>query len=372
MTSSQVPFLRPSLVPHSAYARYLDEIDAGHQYSNNGPLARRFEAGMLSRLFAGRGAVTTVSSATLGLVLAIESVRRRGARFAVMPSFTFAATPLAARWAGLEPYFVDVDPASWSLSHPALEVTLASLGDDVAVVVPYAAFGSAIDLDRLADLHRNGTPVVVDAASSLGTMTDGGQFGVGFPGAVVFSLHATKAFGIGEGGLVHSGDVDLVEGIRRTANFGFDSDRVCVDLGLNAKLSEYAAAVGLATLDVFGERAAERVGITDAYTAALDRAGAFAKGWRTQGMRGVVPHQFMSILCPEDRTNSDVVDRLARVGVAARTYFGPACHQQPLFRDCSRGELRVTEDLARRVVSLPLWEGMPRETVDRVVGALLR
>lgn len=372
MTSPPVPFLRPNLVPHRTYAHYLDDIDSSHLYSNNGPLACRFEADVVDRLFSGCGAAAAVSSATLGLLLAIARLRRPRGRYAVMPSFTFVATPLAARWAGLEPYFVDVDPASWSVSAGEWDAALALLGDDVGVVVPCAPFGSAIDLEHLGALHRAGTPVVIDAAASLGTTTPAGHFGVGFPGAVVYSLHATKAFGIGEGGLVYSADPVLVGGVRRAANFGFDAHRKSVELGLNAKLSEYAAAVGLATLEAFPEKVAERARIGAAYLAALDEVGALAHGWRTQSTNGSVPYQFMSVLCPAPRSNQDIVGRLEGEGISARTYFAPACHQQPLFSLAPHANLAVTEDLARRIVSLPLWEGMPEGTVARVVEALAR
>lgn len=371
MSDDHIPFLRPNLVPHEAYGRYLDEIDSNHLYTNYGPLNRQFESELISRVFDGHGAAATVSNATMGLVLSIARTRRPGAKYAVLPSFTFAATPLAAEWAGLEPYFVDVDPSSWSVTASELGKALDLLGDEVAVVVPYAAFGDPLDLTPFADLHRNGTPVVVDAAASLGTRFAGRAWCADFPGAVVYSLHATKPFGIGEGGLVYSSDATLVERIRRSCNFGFDQDRETEHQGLNAKLSEYAAAVGLATLDVFPAKTAERIRIAAQYRTALESRGAFERGWRTQVLRGVVPYQFFPVVCPPDLSNADVVTRLKKSGVSARTYFGPGCHQHPHFANRPRADLPVTEDLARRIVSLPLWEGMTEGTVARVVKALL-
>ena len=107
-----------------------------------------------------------------------------------------------------------------------------------------------MDLTAYQSWHEHGVPVVVDAAASFGATAAGGHFGKNFPGAVVFSFHATKAFGIGEGGLVYSRDTDLISRIRQAANFGFSETRECVLTGLNGKLSEYAAAIALATLDI--------------------------------------------------------------------------------------------------------------------------
>lgn len=139
------------------------------------------------------------------------------------------------------------------MNREQLEHTVKQLGDEVAVIVPYATFGTAIDLSLYNRLMQQGVPVVIDAASSFGTKTleEATHFGKGFGGAVVFSFHATKSFGIGEGGLVYSMDQELIKRIRQAGNFGFSSNRESVIQGLNSKMSEYTAAIALATLDQF-------------------------------------------------------------------------------------------------------------------------
>ena len=164
-----IPFLRPHLVTLEAFEPYLRRMEQTRCYSNFGPLNDAFEKRLLADFFGGSGALTTVNNATTGLILAISLMKKPGARYAVMPSFTFAATPLAAMWAGLEPYFVDVDADTFSVSEASLAAALDRLGPEAAVVVPYAAFGSAIDVAPYARLVATGLPVVVDAAASTGT-----------------------------------------------------------------------------------------------------------------------------------------------------------------------------------------------------------
>jgi dTDP-4-amino-4,6-dideoxygalactose transaminase len=364
-----IPFLRPRLVPLDSYAPLLRQIDASRLYSNSGPLNTRFEREVVERLFDGVGQSVTVCNATLGLMLAIRAVKRAG-RFAVMPSFTFAATPLAAQWCGLEPYFVDVDPETWCLDGNKLQAALDELGDQVAVVVPYAAFGTAMDCAPYERLQRIGWPVVIDAAPGLGTRNNGQAFGLGFSGAIVYSLHATKTFGIGEGGLVYSGDSGLITTIRRLANFGFDASRSSSAQGLNAKLSEYAAAIALATLQSHAERVAIREELYQAYVAGFRREELIARGWRLQQLAGEVAHQFMPACTPCGTLNRTVVDALAGAFIEIRTYFAPACHQQAQFSSAPCGPLAVTEDLSRRIVSLPLWEDMGTGRVNRVCAGL--
>jgi dTDP-4-amino-4,6-dideoxygalactose transaminase len=365
---ASIPFLRPRLVARQDYQAYLDRIDETQLYSNYGPLNTAFEARVLAECWGGNGAVSTVANATLGLMLAIAAVKRPGAKYALMPSFTFAATPLAAQWCGLEPCFIDVDPRTWCLDQEALGRTLERLGDQVAVVIPYATFGTGMDLAPYESLHRRGIPVVLDAAPCFGTVDERGFMGQGFPGPVVFSFHATKAFGVGEGGLIYSADPDLVARLRRNANFGFSEQRESTQLGLNAKLSEYAAAIALATLDRFPEKSAARQRIHAWYLEGLARSG---PDWEVQAARGSVPWQFMSVLCPGGMRDS-LLARLAQEGIECRTYFSPCCHQQVQFAGCPREDLRVTEELARRIISLPLWEGMERREVERVLEVLLR
>lgn len=367
-----VPFLRPLLVTAEEILPYLRRIDATRVYSNFGPLVIEFEQRLIEEHLSGTGAVTTVQNATIGLMLAIEASRRQGGRYAVMPSFTFAATPQAALWCGLEPYFVDIRGDDFCADEALIEQTIEALSDDVAVVVPYAAFGSACSLDYYRSLHERGCPVVVDAAASFGAKSCGRQFGTGFPGAVVFSFHATKSFGIGEGGLVYSGDESLIGRVRRASNFGFAATRESESRGLNGKLSEYSAAVGLATLDRFSERIRIRRQLYESYVQLLGRYGLSSNGWGLQKIDGEVAHQFMGVLCPERLDNRSAGRALSKIGIQTRTYFAPACHEQPAFRNCPRTTLSETESVARQILNLPLWEDMTGKEVEHVVQALAR
>ncbi|WP_298432758.1 aminotransferase class I/II-fold pyridoxal phosphate-dependent enzyme [Geobacter sp.] len=366
-----VPFLRPNLVTSDKLIPYLERIDHSRLYSNFGPLNCHFESLVLEGYFKGVGALTTVNNATTGLMLAISQVKRPSGRYALMPSFTFAATPLAAKWCGLEPYFVDIDPEKWCMDTAMVTSLVAQLGDDLAVVVPYATFGSCIDLEFYVRLHEQGIPVVVDAAPCFGSAGAAGNFGDGFPGLVVFSFHATKSFGIGEGGLVYSADVELIQALRQSSNFGFSANRTSSVLGLNAKMSEYSAAVALVTLECFPDKVKIRQKIHDMYVELLTQAGLLTGGWCLQSLDGSVAHQFFPILCDEKERNREVVERLSRRGIEARTYFAPACHHHDQFNSCPRTTMVVTERIEGRILSLPLWEEMTDRDINLVVRGLV-
>ncbi|NSL52672.1 DegT/DnrJ/EryC1/StrS family aminotransferase [Calidifontibacillus erzurumensis] len=367
----KIPFLRPNLVKKEALLPYLEEIETSRMYSNFGPLNKRFEKRVLEEYFDNIGDAATVSNATIGLILAISACKNPKGKYALMPSFTFAATPLAALWCGLEPFFIDIRPNDWCMNEELLEDTIKKLGNDVAVVIPYATFGTYLDLTFYQQLHKSDIPVVIDAAASFGVRGKQGHFGKSFPGFVVYSFHATKSFGVGEGGLVYSGNREFITKIRQAENFGFSSDRTSNLLGLNGKISEYTAAIALSTLDVFEEKIKKRKQIYSWYVEQLHQNDLLSKGWTLQKTEGDIPHQFMPLTCPKNIHNHDIITFLKNDQIEARTYFSPPCHLQPLFSKYPQTSLTATNQIAKQIISLPLWEEMTEEDVRKIVGRLV-
>jgi dTDP-4-amino-4,6-dideoxygalactose transaminase len=368
-----IPLLKPSPARLSGLVAELRVIEASGHFTNFGPVNVRFEQEMVARIFGGEGACLTVSNATLGLMLAIRDAvgdDRQGRRYALMPSFTFAAAAQAALWNGLIPLFCDIDPHDWAPSPQAEAEILERYGAEVAVVVPYATFGNSIDLDHYAQLSkRYDVPVVVDAAASLGSLDrHGGGFGRGFSQPVVFSMHATKAFSTLEGGLIYCADRTVIARLRAMTNFGFDEPRVSSLPGLNAKLSEVSALMGLAKLDAFDAVVERREATAARYRANLNEfTFQVVTGRRTA-------HTFMPMLLPEERAGrrAEIIRALAGRGIGAGSYFSPHLAEHPYFeKTCIRGDLTVTEDIARRIIVLPMSDTIEMEEVDAVCHALM-
>ncbi len=369
---ARLPFLRPNPPRLSELTSELAEIETRRQFTNFGPVNAALES-RFDEHFATRDACLTVCNATIGLMLAIRvaASRRPGATLALMPSFTFAATGEAAMWAGLTPVFCDVDPETWLPCARDEERLIAEHGDRIAVIVPYATFGNGLDLARYQALRqRTGIPVVVDAAASLGAVdATGNAFGSGAPFPVVFSMHATKTFAAGEGGLIHCADTALIAQLRSMANYGFEGKRSATTLGLNAKLSEVMALIGLARFRDFDALSAHRDMLGSAYRRRL-------QDWRCQGVFGRrQAYCFMAVVLPDDvmLSRDDVVRALASEGIECGSYFSPHLAQQPLFKpfaDASR--LPTTDMLSSRIIALPLWDEMGETEVEFCCDALLR
>ncbi len=368
---NDIPLIRPNPPRLSRLVDELEAIEASGTYSNGGPVCRRFEAAATETLFGGRGAALAVANATLGLMIALRHLTRDKAPggFALMPSFTFAATGHAAAWAGCKPLLCDIARAEWTMDLVAAEALLRAHRGKVAAIVPYATFGTTLDLDRYDWLARRyDAALVVDAAASLGSLDVVGRgFGTGCRGAVVYSMHATKTFATGEGGLVHSGDRALIDALRAMANFGFESGRSATLPGLNAKLTEVGALLALEKLGEIEAVAAHRAMLAGRYRAELDGFAMQAPCGQRQTM------QFMSVLLPPALAGARgwIVDRLAAQGIGAATYFSPHLHEQPWFRDhAEAGPLAVTDDVAARILALPITDAMTPDEVSAVCAAL--
>ena len=369
------PLIAPNPPRLSEHLDALTRVEESGIFSNNGPEVRAFEAEANERLFGGRGASLAVANATLGLIVAIREAAGPAAptgRFALMPALTFAATAQAAIWAGLTPLICDVDPEDWGACPAAEERLLRQYGDRVAVMVPYATFGNAIDLDRYAWLQRQyGVGVVVDAAASLGTVDEAGLgFGADAPFAVVYSMHATKTFSVAEGGLIHSGDSRLIEALRPMINFGFESGRSATVPGINAKLPEILGLMARTKLTGIDAVCDNRAAIEDAYRDSL--LGMTFQ--RVSGRRRA--SQFMPVVLPEAMVarRDTITAGLAEAGIGCGRYFSPHLGEQPLFRSIAAIEpMPVADSISARLLSLPVTDAMTPDdarTISEVFNRL--
>jgi dTDP-4-amino-4,6-dideoxygalactose transaminase len=367
-----IPFLKPAPARLSGMISELLAIEGSGWFTNFGPVNARFEQEAVERLFGGIGACLTVSNATLGLMIAIRHAigdNVEGRRYALMPSFSFAAMAQAALWNGLTPLFCDIDENDWVQSARAEEDLLTRHGAAVAVVVPYATFGNGTDLARYEHLsRRHGVPVVIDAAASLGSQDrNGNGFGTGFGQPVVFSMHATKAFATLEGGLIYCSDAEVIERLRAMSNCGIDRSRIAWLPGLNAKLPEVSALMALAKLADLDAVIAHRELVAARYRANLGEC-VFQ---RLDGRR--TAHTFMPVMLPERCAGrrDEIVQALSDKGIGAATYFSPHLAQHPYFKKiCISGDLTVTEKIAERIVVLPVSDTITLKEVDEVCSAL--
>ena len=334
---------------------YLQRIDAARWYSNFGPMLGELEERLAGRL-ASPAQVVTVSNATLAIALALRAMDLPAGGYVALPAWTFVATAHAVVQAGLQPWCLDVDPGTGMLDPR----TVADLPEPPAAVIVVCPFGAMPDL-RAWQAYRDatGVPVLIDAAAAFDQLADANL-------PAVVSLHATKALGIGEGGYLATVDPALAARVRSLTTFGFEGTRESQVVATNAKLSEYAAAVGLAALDAWpGDRlrwmwAAQHLRIA---LIGLPQVR-FQPGWGTDWATSVCV-----VSLPAGSAQS-IAETLTCADVETRPWWGGGCQASPAFAQCRREPLPVTEHLAASTLGLPFAFDMGAQDIARIAEAL--
>ena len=371
---AMIPVARPRLPSAARILPYLREIDVAGWYSNHGPLSRRFQAGLATHWGVQAAEVALLSNATAALTLALLAGGAVPGGRCLMPSWTFAASAGAVRAAGLVPHFVDVRADTWAPDPAEVQALAGQPG--VSAILIVSPFGAPLDLpawDRVQ--AATGIPVVIDGAAAFDTLRAGGPMAVGRC-PVIVSLHATKVFGIGEGGALICRDPALLERVRRLANFGFLGARAAELPGVNAKLSEYSAAVGLAGLDTWQDARSRWAAAARCYAQRLrgcEAAPAFSPGFSSgpgSGFGAGWVSSTLTVLASPGQSADLQAEVLGELGISTLRWWGPGCHGQPAYQGCPRQPLPVTEDLAHRCIGLPFWQDLDGAEIGRVCAAL--
>jgi dTDP-4-amino-4,6-dideoxygalactose transaminase len=368
-SARNIPVLRPQLPRAERLLPYLHRIDSVRIYTNWGPLSSEFEKRLAKHFGLGEKAAVVASSGTAALVAAILATSGRGhpdRPLAMIPAFTFVATACAVEQCGYQPYLVDVDAESWLLeagrldSHPRL--------NQVGLVVPVAAFGRPVAQKAWLAFHRRtGIPVVIDGAASFEAISDHPRRSVGrIP--TVLSFHATKSFGIGEGGCVLTTDRALSKRTTQALNFGFYGSRNSQSAGSNGKMSEYHAAIGLAELDGWLHKRRMFMTVAARYRERMTTAGLGARLVSAPDVASC----YVLFHCSDPVEAAQVQKSLVTSRIGFRLWYGNGLLNQPSFCDAHHDPLDVTDAIAPCYIGLPVAVDLSDSDVSRIVAALRR
>lgn len=365
MNDTFVPVYRASLPTADRLLPYLRIIDEAHHYANRGALVCQLEE-RLGALIAGSGcAVMSASCGTTALQAAIlaQAGRATTARpYAMIPGHTFVATAMAAEACGYQPVFVDVDAEDWMMD--ALALRKHNLLDQAGIVIPVAPYGRVPAQAAWSDFARDtGIPVVIDAAASFEALTTIAGAG-DIP--VVLSFHATKAFSTGEGGAVIWSDIDGLARIAQALNFGFLYSRQSRSAGLNGKMSEYHAAVGLAGLDAWPATAERYRLVQQTYHAAAAAAGLADK--LLTGPTIAANYALFHADTTDEATA--IATALTDARIEHRFWYGQGVHREPYFAAQGPMSLPNTENLAAHLIGIPVFPDIEPQAIDAIVRCL--
>ena len=347
----------PNLGDRARLHRLLDEILDRAWLTNHGPFERELEA-RLCDLIGTRHCIP-VANATLGLLVALRALIPDGE--VAMPAFTFPAAAHVTRLLGLRPVFCDIEPHHHHLDPRDAACRLTA---DTAGLVAVHLWGRPCNTDELEDLAAD-RPVIYDAAHAFGATHRGRPIGSNGR-CEVFSFHATKLVTSFEGGAIATDDDDLAGRLRLMINFGFAGRDQVVASGINAKLSEIHAAMGLVSLDLLPQILAANAANLDQYTVLL----AEVPGVRlvTEPDCGNLSYVVVEIDEQVAGAHRDATMAYMRArGIDTRRYFYPGVHRMEPYRTERPEEaLPVTETVCERVLQLPTGLAMTEEDINYV------
>jgi dTDP-4-amino-4,6-dideoxygalactose transaminase len=354
---------RPDLPPLDEFLPLLQEIWGSHRLTNNGPFHVRFERALAQYL--GVPQVALFTNATLALLVAQQALGLQGE--VITTPFSFVATAHSLLWNRLRPVFVDIDPTTLCLDPARVEEAIT---ERTSAILPVHVYGTPCDTRRLGALARqHGLKLLYDGAHAFG-VDDGGGSLLRHGDASVVSFHATKAFNTFEGGAVICHDAAFKQQLDRLKNFGFAGEVSVVATGINAKMNEFQAALGLMQLERFDASLNKRAALAARYRQGL----AHIAGLRCLPEYDVARanHAYFPVFIDEGfaLSRDALHERLKRHAVLTRRYFYPLITEFPMYRemgDYGERQLPVAHDVARRILCLPIYADLPLADVDRIV-----
>lgn len=344
--SESIRVFRPFLPPTAAIAAYMEKAAERAQYSNGGPLVTDLEARLAAHFGVDPDQVAVCSSGTTALEGAVATSAVDTQAVWEVPAWTFTATPGAVLRVGNPAHFVDVDDAQRALFGSA-----APQGIDV---LPFGAgpYWSRRHLPRT---------LIVDAAASFDAC-ENFAFPGRSPAGVIVSMHATKSLPAGEGGVFFSNDRHWVDEFRRYMNFGMWNSRISQIRGTNGKMSEFTAAVAHASLDEWSTKRGLWIELGDR---ALRIATDLAVVSPADAAPGVAT-PYWNIQVDDEASRVGLEKYLSDNGVETRRWWGDGCHVMPAYLDVPRGDLVMTESVARTTLGLPFHLGLSFANLERI------
>ncbi len=355
---------QPNIGNRDALARRINSMLERRWFTNNGPFVQEFEQ-RIAEMVGVRHCVA-ICNATAALEIVIRALGLRGE--VIVPAFTFVATAHALQWQEITPVFCDIDPDTHNIDPAQIErlITPRTTG-----IIGVHIWGRPCNVEALESIaRRHNLKLLFDAAHAFACSHQGGMIG-SFGDAEVFSFHATKFFNSFEGGAIVTDDDDLAHRLRLMRNFGFEGYDNVTYVGINGKMTEVSAAMGLTSMESLGEFiSANR-----------------CNHWRYREALGSLPgvelvrynererNNFHYVILELDEaeagiSRNDLYELLHAEQVLVRRYFYPGCHRMEPYRSYFPNAgllLPETDRLSQRVLALPNGQNVGEETIDRIV-----
>jgi len=362
-----IPVTKPYLPNREKLNQYIDGIYERGWLTNNGPLLQELTARLEKHL--GVENLLLVSNGTLALQIAYRVLgitpdnRINDVPEAITTPFTFVATASSLKWEGITPVFADIDPDTWCLKPENIKPAITS---QTKAIVPVHVFGNACDVDAIDEIAKEyDLKVIYDAAHAFGVEYKGKSL-LSYGDAATLSFHATKLFHTVEGGAIVFKHREDLEKAKKLISFGMSGPETIDEVGINAKMNEIQAAMGLCVLDEISEVHDSRRTIWNSYKEALTGQVVF-QSWEESARNNF---SYFPILLKSEEQVLKVQSALAKKNIHARRYFYPSLNNVKAFD--AQEEMPISESVASKILCLPLYPTLNNEQVRSVVLSELK
>ena len=354
---------RPLLPPLEELNDILRDIWQDKWLTNNGSKHILLEERLRQYLRVPH--LSLFNNGTVALLVALKALGLTGE--VITTPFTFAATPHSVEWMGLQPVFADVDPNTLNLDPARVE---RAITDRTCAILPVHVFGTPCDVEGFRQIaDKYGLKLIYDAAHAFGVEVKGSPIGA-FGEITMFSFHATKLFNSAEGGALVCGDETLKKKFDLMRNFGIKNEEVVEGTGINGKMNELQAAMGLAVLKYVDLERVRREKLKSIYKTELGDIPGIRLLEDQPGVKS--SSQYLAILIDEQRfgcSRDYVYERFKDYNVFARKYFFPLCSNFPAYKNLPSADpanLQVANRVGRETLCLPFYGSLSPDDVKKI------
>ena len=356
----------PELPPLEEFIPYLEKIWDNKILTNCGPFHQQLEKALCEYL--GVKYISLFANGTLALVTALQALRVTGE--VITTPYSFVATAHSLLWNGIKPVFVDIDPETFNMDADKIE---AAITPNTTAILPVHCYGYPCDVARINKIANiYGLKVIYDAAHAFGIQDKDGSLMI-HGDLSILSFHATKVFNTFEGGAIVCPDLKTKERIDYLKNFGIADETTVIAPGINGKMNEVQAAMGLLQLG----RVEETIDLSQ-----------IVDGWYRQGLEGIdgiiIPakpltsrHNFsyFPILVGSDYplSRDKLYERLKDRGIFSRRYFYPLITEFPMYKElpsAAKGNLPQAGEVTKKVLCLPIYSTLSKDDVELIIGII--
>lgn len=365
--NNKIFITRPNLPPLEKLQPYMEQIWNNKILTNNGPFHQQFEKALAEYLEIEN--VNLVTNATIALVVGLQALRIMGE--VITTPFSFVATTHALKWNGINPVFCDIEERRLNIDPDKIE---ALITPKTTAIMPVHVYGHPCDTEKIKSIaDKYGLKVIYDAAHAFGVRTKNKNLLLEGDMSVL-SFHGTKLLTTFEGGAIISKDEKLKKRIDFLKNFGFADEVTVIAPGINGKMNEFQAVIGLLSLEIVEQEIENRKKVARRYLENLNNIN----GIKTFTLPEDVTYNYsyFPILIDENKfgvSREIVYEELKKHNIYARRYFYPLISNMPSYRSlpsASKDNLPVSNKIAEQVLCLPIYGNLDHQFVEFISAIL--